>query len=492
MKFLLDTNVLIPLEPTRAGDLEPTTPAALELVRLARETGQDVYLHPASREDLARDTDEERRTLREVRLQQYPRLPDPPGMSPRVEGTLGVVDRTSNHHVDHLLLSAVDAEAVDCLITEDGQLRRKAVRLGLADRVLSLPDALATLRALFPSLPTPPPAVEATYAHALDSADPIFESFRSDYGAGVFDDWLTRCKRKHRHTWIVRREGAIAAFSIVKDEDEADVPGSLNGKVLKLCSFKVAEGSRGFRYGELLLKSVFGYALANAHDWVYVTVFPRHEQLTGLFEDFGFRTIDERSALGEIILVKPMAPSLEAAPADAVVYHRRFGPHHFRPRPDSTFVIPIQPRYHSLLFPEAETQGQLFQGQNAFGNSLRKAYLCNATTRAIEPGSVLLFYRSQQRQAITVVGVAEDTSVSRSPTEISVRVARRTVYSLEEIEELCRTGEVLAIRFRQARILATPVALEDLLQHEVLRAPPQSIVRLRDEGAEWVQGQIEA
>jgi len=39
-----------------------------------------------------------------------------------------------------------------------------------------------------------------------------------------------------------------------------------------------------------------------------------------------------------------------------------------------------------------------------FGNALRKAYLCHASTRRLEPGAPLLFYRSKDEKAVFVVG----------------------------------------------------------------------------------------
>lgn len=57
MRFLLDTNILIPLEDSNI----PLPPGLGNFVRLAQEHGHPLVFHPASEEDINRDRDAERR-----------------------------------------------------------------------------------------------------------------------------------------------------------------------------------------------------------------------------------------------------------------------------------------------------------------------------------------------------------------------------------------------------------------------------------------------
>jgi hypothetical protein len=83
--------------------------------------------------------------------------------------------------------------------------------------------------------------------------------------------------------------------------------------------------------------------------------------------------------------------------------------------------------------------------------------------------------------------VCEDTLVSRDPAEIVAAVGRRTVYSLNEIRNLARRNDVLAVMFRQDRVLRSdPISLADLTGHGVLTSWPQAITQIRSEGAEWL------
>jgi hypothetical protein len=46
VKFLIDTNVLIPLEPTAPEQVEAMTEPALGLLRSIEEAGYQLFIHP--------------------------------------------------------------------------------------------------------------------------------------------------------------------------------------------------------------------------------------------------------------------------------------------------------------------------------------------------------------------------------------------------------------------------------------------------------------
>lgn len=491
MKFLIDTNIFIPLEPSSPADVEARTAVATEFARIATEGGHQLYVHPASKVDIGRNADEERSGLRLTLFDKYPCLDSPPPVSAHMRSVLGRAQRGSRHWVDHQLMAAVAGDAVDFLVTEDQTIHRKARRLGLDGRVCTVDDALSTIRALFEVPPTPPPAVQSINAYQLDSADPIFDSLRQDYGKQNFDRWLAKCKREHRQAWYIEgRECRHAAVCIVKTETPGE-PG-LQGKTLKICTFKVSDQYKGFRYGELLLKPVFEYARLNSYESTYVTVFDKHGQLISFFEEFGFREMQTRTDLGELILAKPLTfTSAERDQLDPLPFNVRYGPFAVKIEGVASFVVPVRPKYHRLLFTELEQQQQLWPGVHPFGNSLRKAYLSNASIRTIGPGANLLFYRSRDVRGLTALGVVEGTMVSTSPQQIAQYVGKRTVYSFEQIESMCET-EVLAILFRQSRLLDEPIPFKELKRNGVIPAPPQSIVGVPKQASKWLRARLDA
>lgn len=483
MNFLIDTNILISAEPTRSEDVEHRTPVTAQLLGAISQGQHGVFVHPASVDEVAGDKDPLRRGTRLVLLDKYPKLQFPPGLHSRLTTALGAPPPRSHHEVDMLLLSAVEADAVDYFVTEDERLHKRASRAGLASRVLYAADALATIRGLFPSIPTPPPHVRAILAHALRD-DEIFSSLRRDYT--TFDAWLTKCKREQRRVWVIETGQSYAGLCIVNDENLPNTPG----KTLKLCTFKVSDSYRGLRYGELLLKAVFQYLTENAYSATFVEVFPKHEYLMRLFGEFGFSLFETKSN-GELVMRKVFQAPPDAPALTPLEYNVLYGPHRLTMAAADVFVVPIQPRFHQLLFPESETQLQLRTELHPFSNSIRKAYLSHAVQRQLKAGDVLLFYCSQVAQAVMAVGVVEGTVVSDKAAELARYVGKRTVYPYVEIERMA-TRRVLAILFRLSRFVAGGWPLDLLVRTGIVRAAPQSIVRVRSpEALAWIAKELD-
>lgn len=387
--------------------------------------------------------------------------------------------------VDLTILSALKADCADYFVTDDQRLRKRARRLGLGERVVSASDAAAILRALFPAVPEAPPLVHPCYAHELDGTHRIFESLRASYQG--FDDWLAKCKREQRQCWTVKQQGEIGALAIV-NEEQGQAYG-LPSKVLKICTFKVAPDHRGFRFGELLLKTLFDYAFDNNFSTMFVEAFEKHAELLDLLETFGFDDIGRKSEKGEIVVAKHLVPVEDYNTIAPLEYHRKYGPRYFCLDGVTVFIVPVQPRYHKLLFPVQQAQLSLIEESNPFGNGLRKAYLSHAQTRKIAPGSVLLFYRSQDEKSVSVVGVAENTLVSKDADEIARFVGRRTVYSRSMIGQMAEQT-VLAVTFRLARTISDPWSLQQLTSSGILKGPPQSISQIHATGIPWIRQKL--
>lgn len=490
MKFLIDTNILISLEPAGAAAIEPRALEAAEIARLIQESANQVVVHPTVLIDLDRDDDADRRRHREHVLAKYPKLADPPQLTAEYVTILGRATPKSNDWVDNHLLVAVARDAVDCLVTQDQGIHRKAARLGITDRVLTVQDALAMLRALFQTQPSPPPAVVVTKSHNLDEKDPIFDSFRCDYPG--FDDWLRKCKLAGRDTWVIKgSNGGLAAVCIVKTEAEAAY--GMSGKILKICTFKVSEAYLGVRFGELLLKAVFLYAFENEFEWIYLTAFEKQAVLLAMLQAFGFDAHGTPTKLGELVLTKPGRPPDGRVSASPLEFAVRYGPCHLQWEGVTVWVVPIQPRWDRVLFPDRQEQTAMFQGQLPFGNALRKAYLCRSPVRTIREGDVLAFYRSETSQSVRTLGIVEGFVTSKDAAVIGRYVGRRTVYSMDEIAGMCAASRpVLALRFRQSLRPFDEVGLYELKTGGALKAAPQSIVRLSKEAAQWLRSRVGA
>lgn len=495
MRFLIDTNVLISSEPTRPTEIEEGTEASLALARLASGRHQ-LLLHPSVTEEIAHDSDPDRRRLRQRLVDRYPLLGAAPPVTPDMEQILGGARQGSHDWYDHLLLAAVVTHAVHGLVTQDVAIHRKAERLSVADRVYYLADAVAALEAFARHPPAFIPQVEYLPLHSINLSDPFFDSLREDYPG--FDDWFRSKAADGREAFVIfDPDGACAGLCALKPADDEL---GLGGEVTKISTLKVAEKHKGNRYGELLLKAMFRHVHRNRDDALWVTVFPRHGDLLDLLHAFGFRDHGEHPT-GEVRLVKRLRPPpgdlAVTAPLDC---HVTYGPPSLKILPEQTFVVPIRPEYHLSLFPDAppfEPQEQLaLPGlevrvvPRAHGNALRKAYLCHAGIRTLKPGATLLFYRSSDARAVTTVGVLEHSLASSDEAELVDYVGTRTVYSADEVAEMAARSPVLALRFRQDRFLEPPISVDQLIGARAISRAPQTIQRLNLEGIPWLTAHL--
>jgi hypothetical protein len=226
------------------------------------------------------------------------------------------------------------------------------------------------------------------------------------------------------------------------------------------------------------------------YDRLYLEVYSKHGDVIRLLKNFGFGDLGYESAKGERVLVKAISCTpIERERMTPLDYNIQCGPQRVKLDGSPTFVIPIQPRFHRVLFPEAGAQGDLFPGHFPFGNAIRKAYLCHSNLKKVTPGALLLFYQSRPNQGIYCVGVAEKSIRSCDPQQILIFVGTRTVYSIGEIEKLCEK-EVLAILFRHAVTLEKEWPTTHLIEGGVIAAPPQSIVEVPQEALPWLKAQL--
>lgn len=383
------------------------------------------------------------------------------------------------------MLAALDNNAAEILVTEDRRLRNHAESAGFGGRTFSILGATEHLKKIFDE-PVVLPTVFERSAYEISVEDSMFESLRESYQG--FDGWWVKAAKEHRVCYTIESgSGELEALAVLKVETSGDY--GLNGTTLKICTFKVAAAAEGAKRGELVLKAVFQYARRVKANHIYVTVFDEHVGLIRLLELFGFRKLNERTALGELVMAKDLRIPDDVSGYSPLEFNRLFGPSAVII--DRAFVIPIQPKWHDVLVPEARLQARFPFAEDPSGNAILKAYLSSSSITQLAPGDLIVFYRSQDLKAATVIGVVEDTLRSRDAIELRRFVGSRTVYSDSAIVEMCGTGDVLAILFRQDRCLSTPWRLSQLRANKVVSAAPQSIQQVSNEkGLAWLRQQL--
>jgi len=485
MRLLLDTNILIPLEDSQV----PLKDSLANIVRMASEHGHQLVYHPASEADIKRDPDLDRRASTLQRLRQYTRLDACPPCPWNVPET-GINDACDND-----ILYVLYCDGAHALITEDRGIHDKAKALGLLARVYTIQTAEDWLRRLYEKQRVQLPNVEEVELYSLTPhlGDTFFDSLRASYHG--FDLWFRAKAREGRRAWVTResdeRLGAICIFAHQDHEQITEDGRMLQGSALKLCTFKVGPAIRGRKIGELFLKAAFRYATANHLQEIFIHGdVDQNHFLFEMLEDFGFTLAGTHPGTNgrDAVYLKnhPITPPHSSlGPFD---YVRQFFPHFRHDEAVAKFIVPIRPGYHQVLFPDCPTAEQrqlpLFQG-NPAGNAIKLAYLCHAQTRVMNPGDIVLFYRSGDERAVTSLGVVESYETLADAGAIASRVKRRTVYSMDEISDMVKQPTRVML-FRLIKHFQQPLDLEWLKRNRITNGAPQSIMKISTAAFEGV------
>lgn len=462
MNILLDTNIIIPLEDTsRVLDT-----SFAELRRLAAEQQHCLYVHPMQVEDINRDKNTERKQIVLSRLNQYSKIDNPPVLTEDECIKLGLSQPNDHDKVDNNILFALYRGAVHLLVTNDEGIHKKASKIGIQDKVYRLEQFLVFLRR-YSNQPVAYTytGVRERYMYEIDKSQSFFDSLRQAYKG--FDNWYQKSAEKQRKCWCIEdEEGRVAAICIYKFEENeklTDDGETTQGKILKLCTFKVDVSARGKKLGERLLYIAFDFCVKNNIDWVYLHTYGEEQKtLVGLCEEYGFYYLGKYKQ--DDVYLKPM--KLHKGELDSLDSLIRYYPYFQDDSSVQKFIVPIRPKYHEDLFPDfSNMKGSLFESdQNLYscqGNTIKKAYLCHSKIKSIKKGDVILFYRSQDKKSIQCMGIVEEASFSDKIDEVFPKIAKRTVYTYSELEKIL-TQKTLIILFRFIP-LNTEIKLQQIL-----------------------------
>ncbi|MGL5827867.1 MAG: GNAT family N-acetyltransferase [Nocardioides sp.] len=479
---LIDSNVFIAAEEHGGESGHVHGKQAAKLLQLVERLGFGLLISQGTRSDLVQ-APEPLRSRRRRALDKYvvmEAVPENPSIRSHFPASL-----SSNDAADLEVLTSHATGRSAWLVTEDRRLRSRAAAAGFDD-VISLADALQTL-GTFAGDPIhlSQPGAEQVPAYTVSTRSSIFESLRNDYSG--FDQWWRQSVVRTDRPVIVMGDSADpAGIAVLKSE--RDGPYGLPDPVLKICTFKIADNYQGAKRGEALLKACIEHARAIGHATMYLEVLPDKEDLIIWLGQFGFSRVEAEASQDQIVFRKDLHPPLGATPLLPLDHAVAYGPGSLLL--ERVHVVPIQDRYHQMLFPDADRHRQdpLFGGTAGCGNAIRKAYLCHAPTRKVQPGDGLLFVRTGAGPAtITAVGVTESVLVSRDPNEVTTYVGTRTVYSHAHIEAQCAYRDVLVLMFRHDRALRAPVSIQEAKEARVLVRTPQSIAEMERTGIEWLK-----
>lgn len=480
MNILIDTNIFIYFEDYKVIDESFT-----KFYNLCLTFNHQLFIHPSSIDDINNDKNLDRRNISLSKINKYSMLENIKLPTENDIKALGISENNNHDKIDNIILYALYKDSANLLLTQDIGIIKKARKIGIDNRVMFVQQALHSFNKLHLQHEIYYPNMINKYIYQLNKADSIFESLKKDYSE--FDSWFSKVSQDHRKCWIHGYNGdtSIGGILIYKDENNPIVTNddkALRGKVLKISTFKISEHMQGWKLGELFIKTVFTYANKNNYDYIYLTTRQdKQEYLVSLIEDFGFRKFGKCDKNRDEVFVKQISRRDNYNNnLSNIEFYKSYSPFIKCVENVNKFIVPIQPEYHNILFPEIEDDKRLFYTHPSVGNTIKKAYLSHANTNQMESGDLVLFYRSKDKMAITTLGIVEKTFKSKNLDEILEEVSKRTVYSYDEIKEQSKK-ETHIILFRLIEHFDSPFITKVWMEKNNIYKKCQSICKIENE-----------
>lgn len=487
MNALLDTNIIIHRENIRI-----TNKSIGQLFYWLDKLHYEKLIHPYTVKELKKYRDAQMQELYSVKLDSYVQMKTIALQTVDFISALQTAPKTENDEIDNQLLCEVYCSRADILITEDRRMRDKAIRLGIADRVLSINAFISKATSENPELLNYKAlSVRKTYFGNVDVHNGFFDSFRDSYTG--FDTWFAG--KSNEEAYICHNDNDdILGFLYLKTEEKTEnysdiTPPFQPKRRLKVGTFKVE--STGFRLGERFIKIIFDNAIERKVDEIYVTLFVDSGELTALadlFMRWGFFKYGTKATGGkqELVLVKKMGYY------DAALSIKENYPN--LNLKTGKMILPILPKYHTTLLPDSQlkTENEIdFLGRLPHRYALQKVYISWASEKNVSKGDFLVFYRmgesypKKYSSVITTIGVVDEIIRDFLCENDFLSICQnRSVFSDNELKEFWANHRcnLMIIQFIYVKSLSKRLTLEYLWDKGMVDAPngPRPFTKISD------------
>ncbi len=427
IKILLDTNVIVSREGryVRHEDIG-------RLFYWLDQLGYKKCIHPITRSELSNHADPKVVQAMQVKSDNYYTIQSPAQISPEVQKISAEHDKNQNDINDSTLLNEVYSNRVDCLITDDLKIHKKAALLNIDDKIYTVEKLLEKIITENPSLVDyRVKSVQKKLFGEINLQDTFFDSFRADYEE--FDEWFN--SKSEETAYVYEDDGNLEAFLYIKLESQSEsyhniTPVFLPKKRLKIGTLKVQV--TGLKIGERFIKIIFDNALQYKVDEIYVTIFEKthaHGSLIFLLEQYGFKfwgikkttNGDERVYVRKFINTQPSLDEPKSS-------------YPFVKKNADVYFTCINQVYHTEFFPDSilKTESPLgFIEQQPHRNAISKPYISHAPTRTMKPGDIIVFYRNGgfRDGVVTTIGIVDSVIDNiKDPVEFIRACRKRSVF----------------------------------------------------------------
>lgn len=431
MKVLLDTNIVIHREASKTVNDDIGV-----LFRWLDQLKYEKCVHPKTVDELSRYQTKDLAKSFMRKLESYYVLKTVAPLAAEVSDMSTKYDKSQNDLVDTVWLNEVFCQHVDALISEDKKIHQKAEFLGIPDKVFFIDSFIEKCLVENPSLVDYKiQTVKKEFFGNIDVRDPFFDTFRGDYIG--FEEWFA--KKSDETAYTCYDNGSLCAFLYLKIENEQEYYGDISPifpqkKRLKVGTLKVT--LNGYKIGERFIKIIVDNALRFNVDEIYVTIFEKtleQKRLIRLLNEYGFFNYGTKTSKSgtEIVLVKQMNRVVNLYDLKAS--------YPFIDTARQAFLVPIYPAYHTALLPDSILSNESpseYGEQESYRNAISKVYICRSYERDINPGDIIVFYRTggYYKSVVTTIGVVEKVITRINSSDELINLCRkRSVFTDDEL-----------------------------------------------------------
>lgn len=206
MKALLDTNIIIHREASKVINQDVGI-----LYRWLERAKYTKCVHSLTINEIEKYKNQQAVETFQVKLDSYEQIEIPSPLQEEVKTISEKIDVNDNDKNDTLLLNEVFVGRVDILITEDKKIRKKAIELGIEDKVFTIDSFLEKTFAEHPDLVNYKVLnVQKLKFGRINLDDDFFASLKEDYVG--FEKWFIKKFDEEAYITINSNNGLILSF----------------------------------------------------------------------------------------------------------------------------------------------------------------------------------------------------------------------------------------------------------------------------------------
>ena len=482
MKALLDTNIIIHREAAKVINQDIGI-----LYRWLERGKYTKCIHSLTIKEIENHKDKQIVESFHIKLDSYECIEIPSPLQEAVVQISNQFDINQNDRNDTQLLNEVFVGRADILITEDKKIRKKAIVLGIENKVFTIDSFLEKVFAEHPELVNYKVLnVLKTKFGRINLDDNFFTSLKEDYDG--FQRWFIKKYDEEAYITINANKGLLLSFLYLKVEEKDENYKDINPifppkKRLKVGTFKVI--NNGFRIGERFMKIIFDNALANKVEEIYVTIFNQREEqrrLIDLLEQWGFILWGKKNE--EFVYVRDFSKRID--------FDNLRHTYPYISKQKNCFIVPIYPEYHTELLPDSILNNESpeeFIEDFPHRNAVSKVYI----SRALEPhpteGDLLIFYRTggYHKSVITTIGIVEEIRYDFVDEEDFVMYCRKSsIFPEDQLRKMWQhaTSKPFAVRFLYVYSFPHRINMSKLIELKILGGvndPPRGFRKITKE-----------